>query len=369
VLLTSFVLGEKLPPVNRLTIMSFGGRRGRTSLVVAGLTTFVGACQAPTTGGTAVGSAWRAAEPRSSRAGSAAFTSMGTDNIASVNGVPIARETVIKLLMAGHGLGVLEQLIILEAAKQRASEVGVRVTQAEIDLEFGRSLDALVADSSADIPEDMRRRTAESMLSDMLTRRNISRGEYMLVMERNAYLRKLAAPEELFDEAALREEYARSYSERVEIRHIQMRTPQQLDEVLRAREAGAEFTDLAARYSANRRSAERLGLLPPFDENDPNVPELIRKTAFMLDPGEVSEPIHAGEWYHLIRVERRIPGADDAFETVRDAVEQSLRTRLTDERMQSLHAELFRQADIAISDPVLRAAFDDKFAGTLSAGD
>jgi len=107
--------------------------------------------------------------------------------------------------------------------------------------------------------------------------------------------------------------------------------------------------------------------LPPFGANDDDVPELLRKTAFALKPGEESKPLAIDGWYQIIRVNRRIPARSVSFDQIRDEVEQHLRERLADAAMQALYADLFKNAKIEIVDPYFREMFFQKHADHQSA--
>ncbi len=294
---------------------------------------------------------------------SAALTGPSVKAIATVSGTAIPRERLVGLLIEGRGLAALEQLIVLEAAKQCARRMGIVVTSAHVQKEYEASLDQLLAESIGETSDEVRRQAGEAMLDDLLKRRGVARAEYMVVMERNAYLRRLAERDLDITRTMIEAEFDQSYGEKVEIRHIQVKSPDTLDQVLGERDKGAEFSELAVRFSANRPSAERLGLLPPFGINDPNVPELMRRAAFALEVGEVSEPIFVDGWYHILRLERRMSKQDVSLSSVRNEVEQNLRRKLTDTRMQTLTAELFREAEIEIADPMLRAAFMTRHRG------
>ncbi len=287
----------------------------------------------------------------------AGLTGRRVDPVATVSGVSIARSRLVDLLIEGRGLVALEQLIVLEAARQRARSLGMIVSKADTQREYDASLETLLADNVTQATGELKRQAGEAMLDDLLRRRGVARSEYMVVMERNAYLRKLAQKGVSYTPEQVRAEFEQNYGEKVEVRHIQIKSPTTLDEVLAERRKGIEFSELAVRFSANRASAERLGLLPTFGKTDPNVPELLRQTAFAMSAGDESEPLFVDGWYHILRLERRIEPSETDFASIRDEVEQALRRKLVDARMRSLTAELFRDAEIEIADPMLRAAF------------
>ncbi len=291
----------------------------------------------------------------------------GDNPIAIVDGRPISRERVVNLLLAAGGAGVLEQLIVLDAAERMLAERNMSVSDAEVQAEYDRSLQKLRGDAAEGDSPKLQREAAEAILNEMLSSRNLSRQEFMIVTRRNAILRKIVDADTHFSEEQLRQEHARLYGERVEIQHIQLETLQDAERVIQQRKAGVDFAELALRYSVNRASAEQGGLLPPFGAQDTDVPPLLQKTAFALKPGEESKPLAVDGWYQIIRVNRRIPARLVSFNQARDEVERQLRQRLADAAMQALYADLFKNAKIEIVDPAFREMFFQKHADHQSA--
>lgn len=287
--------------------------------------------------------------------------------IAFVGGVPIPRGDLIDLLIEGHGVGAFEQLLVLHSARRLADERGLTITHADVDAEYDRAIQSLLGETVVGDPAHLRRQAGETLLDDLLASRNLARSEFAVVMQRNAYLRKLVLADLEVTEPQLRDEFARRYGERVEIRHIQLVSRSDVGKVVAQRAAGVDFGELAMRYSANRGTGEKRGLLPPFAADDPDIPKALRDAAFSLPVGRESETIQVADWYHLIRVERRIPARRASFDDVRGDLERSLRPRLTDAHMQTLYAELFGIADIRIVDPKLRELFFQKHADHASA--
>jgi parvulin-like peptidyl-prolyl isomerase len=287
-------------------------------------------------------------------------TSPVEERIATVDGQPIARRQVVDLLLRGHGSGILEQIIVLQRAKALAAERGITVTRADVDREYERALRRLIDPLYTKSPESFDHEAAERVLARVLSERNISREEYMMGMRRNAYLRALVQAEIQMSDGALRDEYARAYSERASVRHIQVATPREAARVRELLNAGEPFEAVAEQYSANTATAPNGGLLEPFSQYEEDVPALFRETAFRLKPGQVSATIRIGAWYHILRLEDRLPAQDVDFEQVRDELRRRILEQRTEPAMQELYEELFREADVRIHDPALREAFEAK---------
>lgn len=294
-------------------------------------------------------------------AGSPSTQARGTlGRIATVNGQGIHRARMVDLLIESHGVGILDQLIGLETAKMRAASAGIHIDQEDIDREYTRMLRSLTDPLAVVTAGPLDRASAERLLDAVLRRRNLSRIEFDLVVRRNTFLRKVVESEIELTDAALHQEYERLHGSRVEIRHIQMATLREVQRVKALLASGEEFSKIAKTHSANKLSAESGGTLEPFSSADQRVPPLLRQTAFSLAPGERSDAIRVGEWYHIIQVERFFPAKQKSFESVRAELRESLRDRMSQSAIFVLFEKLFRGARIEIHDPALKRAFEQR---------
>lgn len=284
--------------------------------------------------------------------------------VAVVNGRAIDRDQFMTMLVEAHGLRLLEQMVLLAAAQQRAESLGLKATDADVRAAHNDALQQMAQPIGAQgAPLD--RAVAERLLSEFLVAKNISRGEWDLRMRQRALLRRIAASEvDKMDitEGMLREEYALLYGERVQIRHIQLSSLSAVERVRALLTAGREFEAVAREHSENQITGANGGLVPPFTRNDGAVPPLIREAAFQLQPGELPPALHESTWYHLIKLERRFPASDVTFE---NADHQALQARLVDrlirQRQEALEEELFRSAMVDIRNDVLERQFREKY--------
>ncbi len=282
------------------------------------------------------------------------------DALVIVNGRSISRERVHKLLMEAYGLEVMQQVIITELARQATREAGLRVTPEDVRAERRDTLDRIAADAGLD-PEESTDENKEKALDEVLKQRRISMTEFLIGMERNAHLRKLVEATFEVDEATLREEFARTYGERVRVRHIQVsvKNAARLNEVVTLLEQGTDFAEVARTMSANVETAPRGGELPAFAFTDQGFDPLLREAAFSLEINEVSNPVRTGQFYHILRLEERIPPAAVRFEDVRPQVEASLREREVPKQMGKLAQRLFNDANIRVVDPKMRGRYNE----------
>ncbi len=278
--------------------------------------------------------------------------------IALVNGQPLSRQEFIDILIEARGVEVLQQMIVLQVAKQEARRLGLKVTQHDIDVEYQRSLDSIAAEAGMDIDEateQNKRRALEQVLAE----RGLSMAEFRLGMRRNAYLRKIVERNLKITEETLREEFARTCGDKVVIRHIQIpqRDTRTLNQAVDMLRNGADFAAVARRLSQNARTAAQGGLMEPFTFDDPKVPPALREAAFSLKPGGISSPILVGRFFHIIKVERRIAQQAVKFEDVREQIERQVRERAIPQAMAKLAKELFVEARIRVLDGKLRERY------------
>ena len=288
------------------------------------------------------------------------------DAVAIVNGQPISKRRMVDVLMEAHGLQVMQQLIVLELAKEETRRLKLRVTQADVDREYEQAVAKIAppADAGGKTLTEAEKQQSFELL---LQQKNLTLTEFKLGMERNAHLRKVVEGELHVDEATLREEFSRLYGDKVEVRHIQVGDASALHEALKQIEDKADFSGIARRVSQNAETAPSGGLLPPFAFNDESVAAVLREAAFAMKPGEVSKPIRVGRWWHILKLEQRIPATGTRFEDVRGQVEQTLRDRVIPQEMNRLITSLFKKAQIRVLDGKLQPKFEKLLKENLSA--
>lgn len=281
-----------------------------------------------------------------------------TPIIATVDGQPILRDQLVDLLIHSRGVEVLETLIGLAAVKAEALRRGIMTSKQEVDRDYELALRRLHDPLSEINTGPFDRQAAQRQLDAILERRQLSQQEFKLITLRNAILRKLVASTRTFTEEEVQHEYRRQYGKRLVVRHIQRPT---VADAARMRDRllnGEDFAQLASSHSANTASASEGGLLAPFSVLNEAVPRIIRETASGLRPGEVSDVLRVGSWYHLLRLERIIPKSEVPLTSVRAEIERSLRERVDESAMQTLFDKLLRETTMTIHDRELARNYE-----------
>ena len=275
--------------------------------------------------------------------------------VAIVNGGVIERKDLIDLLIQTHGLPILQQLMLREAAASEGRKKGLSISEVDIEAEYDFTLQAEHLNGK-DI-EKLTPVRREQMIDEWTRSRGVTREELRIAMERQAWLRKLIGPPAPIDDADLKKEYDRVHGEKVEVRHLQLAAARFFPPVKARLDKGESFESLVAEYSQNAFSRNRGGLLPPFSASDDTVTTVLAKAAFAMKVGEYSNPIEALGAFHVIKLEKRIPPDGVPFDQVRATLLRHLEARRMMQSMQDLGSRLLMQAELRIEDPVLREQY------------
>lgn len=277
--------------------------------------------------------------------------------VARVNGEPITLAELDKPLIAGYGLNVLLNLVQLDLVKQQAYRSGITITQADIDHERELTVQKMFGDQGGTNPD--------SLLDQFLAQQHISQPEFNLVIETNAYLRKLATPmvRGTITDQDLKLAFAALYGETVDVRDIQLANPQEVAEARRRLASGESFEQVAREMSRDPVTAQLGGKMPPFSRQSVAVPQAFKEAAFALTtPGQVSDAVNADGAYHLIQLIKRVPPKVVKFEDVKESV----RKQVLDQRVQLAVTKLRKQfaqtalQTLEIDDPVLKKQFVER---------
>jgi foldase protein PrsA len=314
------------------------------------------------TGGSVV-----SAPPRSAAAASE------DDVIATVRGDKITRRDLDPVLIEGYGLNVLLALVQLDLVEQEAAKQGVVVTPADVANErvitmanLRRATEEM--DSSGEPttqPADNLSSDQENQLLDqLLAQQHVTRAEFNIILQVNAYLRKIAEPKvsaKLTDEA-VRQQFNVMYGEKLVVHYIVSKNMTEVAQIRRDLSSGKSFEDVARASSLDRRTAYNGGELPPFTLQDNRFPSEFKQVAFGLKKGEVSDPVQIGGFIYIVKLIDRIPPAHARFEDYRDSVRKDLYENTVQAAMKAMRDQLGRMAldSLRIRDPVLAQQWADK---------
>ncbi len=277
-----------------------------------------------------------------------------------VNGSPIDRGELVRILLESRGLTTMQQLVLCEVSRQEARRQGIDVKPADIDREYDLTLQADQFDGKD--PDKLTPARREELIANWLRTRAVSREELAVAMRRQAYLRPIAERHVTITETMLRQEYDRVHGEKVEVRHLQIPAPRYYAQIKERLDQGESFESLVRKYSQNSTSRDNDGLLPPISVSDDSFPPVFVTAAFALQPGQISNLLEAAGSYHLLKLERKIPADGVSFEDAKPHLERPYRARLVAREMESLAERLYLAAQLRIYDPQLRAQYQKELA-------
>lgn len=282
------------------------------------------------------------------------------DAVALVNGRPISKADMVKVLLEMKGIDVLQQFILLEAVRGESQAKNLRVTRDDIEGEFQDALERIARDAGV-TGEAATQSNKMQALQTMLDQKHISMAEYRMAIERNAHLRKLVAPNIEINEATMRAEWARTHGERRIVRSIIIPTSDEraLAEALNQLRNGSEFAEVARKLSADPESRARGGELEPISFDESSIPAALREQAFLMKPGAVSNPVRCDLVYHILKLERILEPENARFDDVRAEVEKELKSRIIEKKMQDAMRELYEKAKVTVLDPGLRPKYEE----------
>lgn len=321
--------------------------------------------------------------------GSAAAPTAASPNdrvVARINGQPITLAELMTPLLKAHGLQVLNALMKLDLLKQEANSNHDTVTPDDIRNERRLTLRQLFKD--ADTKEEDQLDDAlqkgdrphadklqaqidadrEALLNQYLDNQHVSRLEFDLLMEMNAYERKQA--ERLLTgkltEGVVEKEFNVEYGETADIRYMQLANMQEVGEARQLLKTET-FADVASRERLNHdpRSVANGGLMPGISRATPGLPQDFKDLAFSLKPGEISpDTLNLNGSFYIVKLEKLYPPKAVKFEKVKDSLRKSMFDRLVQSLMGQINTSV--NVDVAkrmqIEDPVLRKQSDEMAA-------
>lgn len=293
--------------------------------------------------------------------------------VATVRGDRITRKDLEPVLEEGYGLNVLLTLVQLDLVEQEAAKQAVVVTPTDVASERTITMNNLVRATeemdSAGQPtteptDNISSDQQNQLLDQLLQQQHVSRAEFNVILEVNAYLRKLAEPKvnaKLTDDA-VRQQFNVMYGEKVVVHYIVCNNMAEAGEVRRDLAAGKSFEDIARTRSLDRRTAYTGGELPAFTLQDNRFPPEFKQVAFGLKKGEVSDPVQIARFIYIIKLVDRIPPAHARFEDYRDSVRKELYESTVQAAMKVMRDNLGRMAldSLNIRDPILAKQWADK---------
>lgn len=284
--------------------------------------------------------------------------------VATINGEVITMGQLQKPLVEAYGLKILLYQVQLSLAKQWAVQEKIVMTQADFDDELERTEKAGFQDAD--------KKDYPALLEQLLEKKGTSRAEFDMVLQTNAILRKIAAPQlkDKITDSNVNEAFNVFYGETVSVKVIQCAN---LQEVAKAKSRLAQdekFETVVQEMSRDVRTRSLDGELPPFSRNTiewgsgwGKVPQGFKDWAFSAKVGDISDPILTKDGYHILKLERRLaPKAVKLTPELKASIKAQLEERLMTQGITELRNKLAAMArtTMAINEPELKKQFELK---------
>ncbi len=259
--------------------------------------------------------------------------------VAKVNGEKITRAELYDAMYANIGPDSLQNLVTEKLIAQEAKAQNVSVSKEEL----GERMNELITQQFG----------SEEQFDQLLAMYGISRSDFEDQMKTQITIEKILEPSITLGDDVLAEYFEKNremfYTPRsAEVRHVLSETRAEAEEVRAALAGGADFGEIAKERSTDQSTASRGGELGSISYSD-SLPSWL-KSAFDLEPGELSEVVESEDGFHVIEVTELTPASEPEFEEVKEEV----RRKVLEEKMMTLYPEwlnnLLENADIEYRD-------------------
>ncbi len=278
-------------------------------------------------------------------------------SIATVNGQSISKADFdSKLESNPAAISTLQQMVREILIEQYAQKNNITISDADI----------------AAKEDQIKQNFPPGSWDDMLKSRGLTEDDVHKLLRDQIIIDKAVGKNVTISDAQIKAYFDKNHAafdkpEEVQARHIlvaDLKTAQTVEAQLKA---GKDFAALAKQYSIDPGSRDKGGELGLFRRGQ-MVPAF-DKAAFSQAVGVVGPPVKSPFGYHIIQVEKRIPGEQATLANTRDKIADMLRQQQEAPLIQPFLSDLQSKANIQISDQRFAEAFPSPVpAGGAPAG-
>ncbi len=145
---------------------------------------------------------------------------------------------------------------------------------------------------------------------------------------------------------------------KVRARHILVKTQKEAEKIYQELKKGADFAQLAKKYSIDKASAQKGGELGFFTKGD--MVKAFSDAAFALKPGEISKPVKTPFGYHIIQVEEVKAPKQKSFSEVKEDIKKQLLKEKQQAAFDKLVAQVKKQWKVETHPERLDQVFSGK---------
>lgn len=232
---------------------------------------------------------------------------------------------------------VLQQMVDKVLIDQYASAHSITASDADIDAQLTKI--------EANFPAGQFETVLKQQGLSMQDARDIVREQVVL---KNAVDKDIKITQPQIDAYLKTNKIDMNTPSQVRVRHILVKTQAEANGIEKQLKAGANFADLAKKYSVDPSSKDKGGELPIFGPGQMVVP--FQTAAFKLKVGQISPPVQSPFGWHIIQCEQIIPNS-------RATIVASLQAQQEPNATTLLIQQLRSQAKIDYNDPRFAGLF------------
>ncbi|WP_028781955.1 peptidylprolyl isomerase [Thalassobacillus devorans] len=248
----------------------------------------------------------------------------------------VTKEEFYEALKDQNGEAVLQQLVMKEVLSDN-----YEVTEKEVNKElenmkekYGKQFDMILKQNNFKSEEDFK---------DML---------------RLSLLQEKAAMEDVEISEKEMKDYYEKMKTQVKASHILVDNKDTAKKVKQQLEDGADFQELAKKFSTDKASLKNGGDLGFFGPGE--MTAKFEDAAYALEKGEISEPIKTEFGYHIIKKTGEKKAEDvGSFEEEKDTIKRQLASKKIDQtKLQAKMDKMIENANIKVKDEQFKGLFD-----------
>lgn len=234
--------------------------------------------------------------------------------VATVNGEKITRDELYDAMYSQVGKDALDDLITRRLILQEGKELGLSISEAEIDEE----IDRIVQENFMGMIDQF-----EQLLEQHgMTLAAVRNDAKVNLMARKIAMNQIEISDHELKEYFVENQDGFNIPDQVEARHILVDTEEEALAVINLLNGGADFAELAKERSKDPESKDNGGSLSFFKPGD-MLPEF-DEVAFSLKIGEISEPVETFYGFHVIEVLNQKKGRAVTFDEVKEQVYETM---------------------------------------------
>ncbi|WP_066367977.1 peptidylprolyl isomerase [Neobacillus fumarioli] len=266
--------------------------------------------------------------------GACSQSGSGSATVAESKAGNITQEELYNAMKDKIGVQALQQLLYEKVLSKKYtvtdSELNTKIN--DLKKQLGSNFDAALAQYGYKNEDDLKKTMKVGMLQEKAAMKDIK-----------------VTDKELKD-------YYNNYKPEIKVRHILVKDEKTANDIKQQLDKGANFADLAKKYSTDTGSAQNGGDIGWITNQTASQfdPDFI-KAAYALKVNQISAPVKSQFGYHIIEVTQIKP--KQSFDKMKSQIEEQVKSsKLTNDIINKAMERELKEAGVKIDDKSLQAA-------------